>query len=190
MKNHYRPDYSSYHVLDYDLNTGEVIKKKTWQGYSDESAWSRGQSWGLYGYTMMYRFTKDPKYLDFANKIANFILTNPNLPKDKIPYWDFNAPDIPNAPRDASAAALMASAFLELGQYTKGKERQKYLDNAEQILINLSSPAYRAKLGENGGFLLMHSTGALPLKSEIDVPLVYADYYFLEALKRYKDWYL
>ncbi|WP_407479129.1 glycoside hydrolase family 88 protein [Elizabethkingia anophelis] len=190
MKNHYRPDYSSYHVLDYDLNTGEVIKKKTWQGYSDESAWSRGQSWGLYGYTMMYRFTKDPKYLDFANKIANFILTNPNLSKDKIPYWDFNAPDIPNAPRDASAAALMASAFLELGQYTKGKERKKYLDNAEQILINLSSPAYRAKLGENGGFLLMHSTGALPLKSEIDVPLVYADYYFLEALKRYKDWYL
>lgn len=190
MKNHYRPDYSSYHVLDYDANTGEVIKKKTWQGYSDESAWSRGQSWGLYGYTMMYRFTKDPKYLDFANKIANFILTNPNLPKDKIPYWDFNAPDIPNAPRDASAAALMASAFTELGQYTKGKERKKYLDNAEQILINLSSPAYRAKLGENGGFLLMHSTGALPLKSEIDVPLVYADYYFLEALKRYKDWYL
>lgn len=137
----------------------------------------------------MYRFTKDPKYLDFANKIANFILTNPNLPKDKIPYWDFNAP-ISRMHHVMLLLQHLWHLLSELGQYTKGKERKKYLDNAEQILINLSSPAYRAKLGENGGFLLMHSTGALPLKSEIDVPLVYADYYFLEALKRYKDWYL
>lgn len=190
MKNHFRPDYSSYHVVDYDINTGGILKRKTWQGYSDESAWARGQAWGLYGYTMMYRFTKDSKYLDFAKNIAKYILNNPNMPEDKIPYWDFNAPDIPNAPRDASAGALIASALLELGQYTKGKEKNNYISTAETILKSLSSPAYRAKLGENGGFLLMHSTGALPLKSEIDVPLVYADYYFLEALKRYKDCYL
>ncbi|QCX52403.1 glycoside hydrolase family 88 protein [Elizabethkingia sp. JS20170427COW] len=190
MKNHFRPDYSSYHVVDYDINTGGILKHKTWQGYSDESAWARGQAWGLYGYTMMYRFTKDSKYLDFAKNIAKYILNNPNMPEDKIPYWDFNAPDIPNAPRDASAGALIASALLELGQYTKGKEKNNYISTAETILKSLSSPAYRAKLGENGGFLLMHSTGALPLKSEIDVPLVYADYYFLEALKRYKDCYL
>lgn len=190
LKNHFRPDYSSYHVVDYNLNTGEVIKKKTFQGYSDESAWARGQGWGLYGYTMMYRFTKDPKYLKQAQNIANFILTNPNLPEDKIPYWDFNDPKIPDVPRDASAGALIASALLELGQYTPEPEKAKYLDVAKQIIISLSGPKYRSAIGENGGFILKHSTGALPLHSEIDVPLIYADYYFLEALKRYQDWYL
>ncbi|ASW73599.1 glucuronyl hydrolase [Chryseobacterium piperi] len=190
LKNHFRPDYSSYHVVDYNLNTGEVIKKQTHQGYSDESAWARGQGWGLYGYTMMYRFTKDPKYLAQAQNIANFILTNSNLPEDKIPYWDFNDPKIPNVPRDASAGALIASALLELGQYTKGSEKARYLDAAKQMIISLSGPQYKAAIGENGGFILKHSTGALPLNSEIDVPLIYADYYFLEALKRYKDWYL
>lgn len=190
LKNHFRPDYSSYHVVDYNLNTGEVIKKKTFQGYSDESAWARGQGWGLYGYTMMYRFTKDPKYLKQAQNIANFILTNPNLPEDKIPYWDFNDPKIPDVPRDASAGALIASALLELCQYTPEPEKAKYLDVARQIIISLSGPKYRSAIGENGGFILKHSTGALPLHSEIDVPLIYADYYFLEALKRYQDWYL
>ncbi|WP_172282805.1 glycoside hydrolase family 88 protein [Chryseobacterium sp. LAM-KRS1] len=190
LKNHFRPDYSSYHVVDYNMNTGEVIKKKTFQGYSDESAWARGQGWGLYGYTMMYRFTKDPKYLKRAQNIANFILTNPNLPEDKIPYWDFNDPKIPDVPRDASAGALIASALLELGQYTPEPEKAKYLDVAKQIIISLSGPKYRSAIGENGGFILKHSTGALPLHSEIDVPLIYADYYFLEALKRYQDWYL
>lgn len=190
MKNHFRPDYSSYHVIDYDTTTGKVLQKKTFQGLSDSSAWSRGQGWGLYGYTMMYRFTKNKTYLDQAKHIAAFILNNPTLPSDKIPYWDFSDPKIPNVPRDASAGALMASALLELGQYSSGKEKKKYVDNAVQMLKSLASPAYRAPYGSNGGFLLMHSTGALPLKSEIDVPLIYADYYFLEALKRYKDWYL
>lgn len=190
MKHHFRPDYSSYHVIDYDVKTGNVLKKKTWQGYSDDSSWARGQAWGLYGYTMMYRFTKDKTYLNFAKNIANYILTHPSLPEDKIPYWDFNDPKIPNAPRDASAGALMASALLELGQFSKGKEQKKYVSTAETMIKSLSSDKYRSKLGENGGFLLLHSTGALPLKSEIDVPLVYADYYYLEALKRYKDWYL
>ncbi|WP_316790640.1 glycoside hydrolase family 88 protein [Pedobacter frigoris] len=188
--NHFRPDYSSYHVVDYDMKTGEVVKKVTWQGAADSSAWSRGQGWGLYGYTMMYRFTKDKRYLDQARNIAKFLLNNPNMPADMVPYWDFDAPGIPNADRDASAAALMASALLELGQYTKNAERNTYVSAAEKMLTSLSSNAYRAKLGENGGFLLMHSTGALPFKSEVDVPLTYADYYYLEAMLRYKNWYL
>ncbi len=190
LKNHFRADNSSYHVLDYDLQSGKVSRKVTHQGYADESAWARGQSWGLYGFTVMYRFTKDAKYLDQAKKIAAFLLHHPNLPKDKIPYWDFNAPDIPNAKRDASAGSIMASALLELAQYTNGKERKEYIQTAETILQSLSSPVYRAQLGTNGGFLLEHSVGHLPGKSEIDVPLTYADYYFIEALLRYKKWYL
>lgn len=190
IKNHFRPDYSSYHVLDYDLNTGEVRKKVTAQGYADESAWSRGQGWALYGYTMMYRFTKDPAYLKQAQGVAKFILNNPNLPADKVPYWDFDAPDIPNALRDVSAASIYASAFLELGQYTSGAEKKSYVDTAKIILKALSGPKYRATLGSNGGFLLMHSVGSIPHGGEIDVPLTYADYYFLEALLRYKQWYL
>ena len=190
LKNHFRPDHSSYHVLDYDLKTGTVSRKKTAQGYADESAWARGQSWGFYGYTVMYRFTKNQRYLNRAKSIASFILNHPNLPADGIPYWDFNAPDIPKTYRDASAGAVLASGLLELAQYVKKKEQKKYIAAAEKILRSLSSDAYRAKWGTNGGFLLMHSTGSLPAKSEVDVPLTYADYYFLEALKRYKDWYL
>lgn len=190
MANHFRKDYSSWHVVDYDLNTGKVIRKATWQGAADCSSWSRGQSWGLYGYTMMYRFTKNKKYLKQAQNIAKFILNHPNLPEDKIPFWDFDAPKIPYTVRDASAAAIMASALLELGQYTDGKNKEEYLNVAKKILHSLSSDKYRAGYKDNGGFLLKHSTGAYVLNSEIDVPLVYADYYFLEALKRYKDWYL
>ncbi|MCI9846822.1 glycoside hydrolase family 88 protein [Flavobacterium pectinovorum] len=190
IKNHFRPDYSSYHVLDYDLTTGEVRKKVTAQGFSDSSAWSRGQGWALYGYTMMYRFTKDPTYLKQAQGIAKFILNHPNLPADKVPYWDFDATEIPNALRDVSAASVYASALLELGQYTSGEEKQNYVDVAKTILKSLSGSKYRAQLGTNGGFLLMHSVGSIPHKSEIDVPLTYADYYFLEALLRYKKWYL
>lgn len=190
LKNHFRADYSSYHVVDYNFSTGEVRKKITHQGAADESAWSRGQTWGLYGYTMMYRFTKDPAYLKLARNIAKFILNHPNLPKDKVPYWDFVAPGIPNALRDVSSASLLASSLLELGQYTSGNEKQNYIDVAGTILKSLSSPAYRAKEGTNGGYLLMHSVGTIPGNNEIDVPLTYADYYFLEALLRYKKWYL
>ena len=189
-KNHYRPDYSSYHVIDYDTATGAVLQKRTHQGYADNSAWSRGQAWGLYGYVMMYRFTKNKAYLQQAQNIAGFILNHPHLPADKIPYWDYDAPNIPDAVRDVSAAAITASALLELGQYTKGKQKEKYLADATTILRALDSDQYKAAPGTNGGFLLLHSTGALPFNSEIDVPLIYADYYFLEALKRYKDWYL
>lgn len=190
LANHFRPDFSSYHVVDYDLETGKVKKKATWQGAADCSSWSRGQSWALYGYTLMYRFTKDQKYLKQAKGIAHFILNHPNLPADKIPFWDFDAQGIPFAKRDASAGAIIASALLELGQYTAKEEKKEFIQAAETMLHTLASPDYRAKLGENGGFLLMHSTGAYPMNSEIDVPLIYADYYYLEALARYKKWYL
>jgi unsaturated chondroitin disaccharide hydrolase len=190
IKNHFRPDYSSYHVVDYDLKTGNPLRKVTWQGAADSSAWSRGQAWGLYGYTTMYRSTKDKRYLNQARNIASFILSNPTMPADMIPYWDFDAPGIPSTYRDASAAAIMASALLELGQYVKKKERKKYINASTKMLQSLSSSNYLAKLGENGGFLLMHNVGNMRGPSEIDVPLTYADYYFIEALLRYKKWVL
>lgn len=187
MKNHFRADYSSYHVVNYNSQTGTVIQKKTAQGFSDESAWARGQAWGLYGYTLMYRETKDKKYLDQANHIAQFILNHPNLPADKIPYWDFNATDIPKALRDASAASVIASALLELKSYVSKAEADRYVSVAETILRSLSSKVYKAPPGTNGGFILKHGVGHIPQKTEVDVPLTYADYYFVEAMKRYKE---
>jgi alpha-L-fucosidase len=183
MKNHFRSDYSSYHVVDYDTATGGVRKKQTAQGYSDESAWARGQSWGLYGFTMCYRETKDKKYLAHAEHIASFILNNPHFPKDMVPYWDFDAPNIPNEPRDASAAAVMASALYELSTYSKNKN--EYRKAADKIMESLTD-YYRSPIGENKGFILLHSTGSKPVNSEVAVPLIYADYYYLEALLRFK----
>jgi len=187
MKNHFRPDYSSYHVVNYNSQTGAVQQRKTHQGFADESAWARGQAWALYGYTEVYRETKDKKYLDQANHIAQFILNHPNLPADKIPYWDFNAPDIPNALRDASAASIIASALLELSQYTEGAISKNYVSVAETMLQSLSSDQYKAAPGTNGGFIIKHGVGHLPQKSEVDVPLTYGDYYFIEAMARYKN---
>lgn len=183
MKNHFRDDNSSYHVVNYDTLTGLVMDKHTHQGYSHESSWARGQAWGLYGYTMVYRETGDTRFLDQANKIAEYILSHPNLPNDLVPYWDFNALSIPDEPRDASAAAVISSALYELSSYSIGKKAE-YLNKANTILESLSSPAYRASLGKNNYFLLMHSTGSYPHDSEIDVPIVYADYYWLEANMR------
>jgi rhamnogalacturonyl hydrolase YesR len=190
LERHFRPDNSSYHVLDYDLATGKIIKKLTWQGAADSSAWSRGQSWGFYGFTMMYRFSKDKRYLDQAKKIAAFLFNHPNMPEDLVPYWDFNAPGIPDTYRDVSAAAINASALLELAQYVGKRESKQYIGKAEKIMRSLSSEKYRAKPGENGGYLLMHSVGHLTGNSEVDVPLTYADYYFLEAMQRYQKWVL
>lgn len=197
IKNHLRENFSCYHVVDYDSITGAVRDQATAQGYADNSAWARGQAWGIYGFTMVYRETGDPKYLSVAQKMADFFLYHPSLPEDKIPFWDFNAGQegyvkewkfdetkIGYVPRDASAAAIAASALLELCQYTKN---QGYRDSAVKIIENLSSERYRANIGENAGFLLMHSTGSLPHGKEIDVPLAYADYYFLEALMRYRN---
>jgi unsaturated chondroitin disaccharide hydrolase len=183
MKNHFRKDFSTYHVIDYDTLTGRVLSRSTHQGYSDESAWARGQAWGLYGYTMCYRETRDPKYLQQAEDIAGFILNHPNMPKDMVPYWDFNAPNIPNEPRDASAAAIIASALSELSALSKN--RTFYRKKADLIIESLTED-YRSPIGKNRGFILIHSTGAKPMDSEVDVPLIYADYYYLEALLRSK----
>ncbi len=187
MKNHFRKDFSSVHVVDYDPETGEVLKKNTHQGYSDDSAWSRGQSWGLYGYTVCYRETKDPRYLEQAKHIAHFIKTNPNLPADQVPYWDYDVPKEKDTPRDASAASIMASALYELSTYVDQKDGKEYLDWANKIMESLSSPEYLATSGSNEGFLLKHSVGSIPHGVELDVPLNYADYYFLEALSRKGD---
>jgi unsaturated chondroitin disaccharide hydrolase len=183
LKNHFRPDYSSYHVICYNSD-GTVAAKKTAQGAADGSAWARGQAWGLYGYTVMYRETKDKKYLDQARHIADFYLNHPNLPADKIPFWDFNAPNIPNEERDASAGAITASALLELSTYG-GPSAKTYYQSAVKMLQSLASPAYKANLGENNNFILKHSVGHKPGKSEVDTPIIYADYYFLEGLLRY-----
>lgn len=181
MKNHFRSDLTSFHVVSYN-NDGSVERRQTFQGKADNSAWSRGQGWALYGYTELYRNTGDNKYLDHAVSIAEMIREK-NKTEDLIPYWDFDAPAGEATPRDASAAAVMASALIELGTYT---ENRQYIDYATRILKVLASPAYLADKGTNANFLLMHSTGSLPHGSEIDTPLNYADYYFLEALVRYR----
>ena len=186
MKNHFRPDYSSYHVVSYDTISGEAEKKNTHQGYADETAWARGQAWGLYGYVVMYRETKDTKYLELAKNIAAFMLHHPNLPADKVPYWDFNAPDIPNALRDASAGSITASALIELSGYVDEALAKEYLEVAETQIRTLSSPEYFAEKGTNANFILKHGVGHMPNKSEIDVPLTYGDYYYIEALMRFK----
>ncbi|RYD83233.1 MAG: glucuronyl hydrolase [Sphingobacteriales bacterium] len=185
IKNHFREDNSSYHLVVYDADNGGILSKKTAQGAHDTSAWARGQAWGLYGFTETYRNTGDPRYLEMANKIAAFMLHHPNKTSDHIPYWDYNATDIPNALRDVSTGSIMASALLELATYSK-KHSKEYMLEAVAILKSLSSAAYRARVGENGGFLLKHGVGHLPAKSEVDVPLTYADYYYVEALMRYK----
>ena len=185
MSHHFRPDYSSYHVINYNQQDGTIIQKKTAQGFADSSAWARGQSWGLYGYTATYRQTRNPIYLRQATSIADFLLSHPNLPADKIPYWDYNASDIPMALRDASAGSIMASALLELSHYVPAQQAKRYLLVAEKILLTLSSSHYRASAGTNGGFVLQHSVGHKPAGTEIDVPLTYADYYYIEALERY-----
>lgn len=183
MKNHFRPDYTSYHVVSYN-NDGSVEKKQTHQGKNDDSAWSRGQAWGVYGYTSCYRETKDTAFLREAINIADMIMKRVTT-DDRIPYWDYDAPAGKTTPRDASAAAITASALLELSAFAP--EGKKYFDYAETILKNLSSDKYLAMKGSNQGFILMHSTGSLPHGSEIDVPLNYADYYYLEALQRYRN---
>ena len=183
LENQFRKDGSCYHVVDYDPNNGAVLHRQTAQGYADNSAWARGQAWAVYGYTVCYRYTHDPKYLDQAVKTLNFVMQNPNLPNDLIPYWDFDAPNIPNEPRDASSAACIASALYEMNNYLPDNG---YTSLADRIIRSLSSPEYRAPLGKNGCFLLMHSVGSIPHNNEIDVPLNYADYYFLEALTRRK----
>ena len=183
MVNHFREDYTTFHLVDYDKQTGEIRGKQTVQGYADDSAWARGQAWAVYGYSMMYRETGNKDYLVHSENIARMLLDR--LPEDGIPYWDFDSPAIPEDVKDASAAAVMASAFVELSTLTADKKLAKdCLAMAERQLRALSSDEYLAAEGECGGFILKHSTGNKPGNSEVDVPLSYADYYFLEALVR------
>lgn len=184
LKNHFRPDNSCYHVVDYSLKDGSVRSRVTAQGYADSSAWARGQAWAIYGFTTCYRYTHNEAYLRQAENTLNFILNNKNMPKDLVPYWDYDAPNIPNEPRDASAAACVASALYEMDGYCPGKN---YKELADKMVESLASPAYKAKVGTNGNFILMHSVGSIPHGAEIDVPLNYADYYYEEALVRKRD---
>ena len=183
MKHHFRPDFTSFHVVSYN-DDGSVELKGTHQGKNDDSAWARGQGWAVYGYTSCYRETKDVKFLNQAVNVAEMIIKR-NVASDKVCYWDFDAPIKRETPRDASAAAVVASAFLELSTFAENGDR--YFDYAEEILKSLSSKKYLSEKGQNKGFVLMHSVGSLPHGSEIDTPINYADYYYLEALKRYND---
>lgn len=182
MKNQFKPDYSCYHVALYDTISGKFIKGITHQGYSDKSMWARGQGWSIYGFTVCYRETHDKKYLDFAQKVADAYLKR--LPQDEVPYWDFDAPQIPNAPRDASAACVVASALLEMSTYLEGDSGLKYKNDAVKMLKNLSTPSYLS--GQSNPSYLLHSTGHWPNNSEIDASIIYADYYYIEALLRLK----
>ena len=184
MKNHFREDNSCFHLVDYDPETGAVVGKQTVQGYADNSAWARGQAWAIYAYPMIYRFTKDQEMLDHAVAIAEYLL--PRVPDDGIPYWDYDAPDIPDDVRDASSAAIMACGLIELSTYVDAEKSARYLAMAEKSLRTLASDEYLAAEGENYGFLLKHSTGNKNRDQEVDVPLTYADYYFLEALMRWQ----
>lgn len=186
LKEQFRPDGSCYHVIDYSIEDGSVRHRHTAQGYAHESAWSRGQAWAIYGYSMCYRYTGDQKYLDQAIKTFNFMKNHKRMPADLVPYWDMDAPNIPNEPRDVSSASVIASALYEMSTYNTPEAKQ-YKEYADKIIESLASDNYTAKLGENGRFILMHSVGSIPHNSEIDVPLNYADYYYLEALKRKTD---
>jgi unsaturated chondroitin disaccharide hydrolase len=183
MENFFRNDNSSYHVVDFDPETGKALAFQTAQGYSDDSSWARGQAWGLYGFTSVYAFTKDKKFLEQAEKIADYYLNHTHIPEDNIPHWDLSLFPSEKVQKDASAAAIVASALLQLDDYSAVDYKRK----AEEIMKSLSSEKYLAALGENHNFLIKHCTGSIPHNEEIDVPLNYSDYYFLEALYRLKN---
>jgi unsaturated chondroitin disaccharide hydrolase len=181
MEHHFRPDGSTFHVVDYEPSTGAVLSQTTYQGAADTSTWSRGQAWAIYGFTMAYRYTHDPRMLETASKAANYFASQ--LPTDRIPYWDFQAPDIPNSKRDSSAAAIAASGLKELAAFTaNAADRSRYDALAEAILASLSADSYLAKNKPPG--ILLHAVGGYPFNTEVDVSLIYGDYYFVQALLR------
>ena len=185
MQNHVRPDGGSFHVVDYDKSTGAVLKRQTHQGFKDDSTWARGQAWGIYGFTMVYRETGERSFLHTARKMADYFIGH--LPEDHVPYWDFSAASMPNEPRDSSAAAIASSGLLELSTLVPDEaSKQKYRKAALALLESLCSPAYLSE-GTRMRSILQHATGHKPGNSEIDVGIIYGDYYFVEALLRYKD---
>ena len=181
MKYHFREDGSSYHVAVYDTIDGHFIKGVTHQGYADDTMWARGQAWAIYGFTMVYRETKDKKFLRFAEKVTDIYLKR--LPEDYVPYWDFDAPNIPDEPKDASAASIVASALLELSQLEDDPVKAvDYRNAAVNMLITLSSNEYQSR--EKNSAFLLRSVGHKPNGSEINASINYADYYYIEALIR------
>lgn len=183
LKHHFRSDNSTYHVVVYDTINGHVKDRVTHQGITDNSSWARGQAWAIYGYTMSYRYTKNPEYLKQAEATTNFFLNHKNLPEDGIAYWDFDDPKIPNAPRDVSASTIVSSALVELYNYT---QNEAYLNYSKKVIESLKSEEYILKSDFSAPFILDHSTGNWPKNDEIDEPIVYGDYYFLETLLRLK----
>lgn len=184
MRYHFRKDGSCYHVAVYDTLTGNFLRGQTHQGYADESMWSRGQSWAIYGYTMVYRFTKDQRFLEHAQKVTDIYLKRlQETSNDWVPIWDMDDPRGQQAPKDASAACVVASALLELQQYVDAEKGKQYLEAAKKMLADLSSERYQSR-DKNVAFL-MHSTGHHPAGSEIDASIIYADYYYIEALLRF-----
>jgi unsaturated chondroitin disaccharide hydrolase len=185
MRYHFREDGSCYHVAVYDTLTGNFLRGQTHQGYADSSMWSRGQSWAIYGYTMVYRFTKEQRFLDHAQKVTDIYLKRlKETSNDWVPIWDMDDPRGQQAPKDASAACVVASALLELQQYVDAEKGKQYREAAEAMLRDLSSDKYQSR-DKNVAFL-MHSTGHHPAGSEIDASIIYADYYYIEALLRLK----
>lgn len=184
LANHFRPDGSCYHVLEYDQLNGNVRSKHTAQGFSDESTWSRGHAWAIYGFTLMYRYTHEQKYLDRAVATFEYMRNHRNMPADGVPLWDLEVPQTQGEERDASSAAIIASALLEMAEYLPKAQAREYVAYSDKIMDSLSSPAYRTAPGECGNFLLKHSVGSKPGGAEVDKPLNYADYYYLEALCR------
>ena len=183
MKYSFREDGGNYHVAVYDTIDGHFIKGVTNQGYGDSSLWARGQAWAIYGYMMVYRETKDKTFLRFAEKVTDFYLEN--LPEDYIPYWDFDAPDMMKQPKDASAAAIAASALIELSELEDTPSlASRYWNAAVRMLEELSSERYQCRDAKPA--FLMHSTGNHPGGYEIDASINYADYYYLQALLKYK----
>ncbi len=183
MKNHFREDLTSWHVIEYDSINGNILNRHTKQGFADDSRWSRGQAWGVYGYTLVYKETKDKKFLHFAQKITDKYLSL--LPEDMVPCWDFDVANDPKEEKDASAAAVVASALLDLSTLVENKaDQERYYNAAIKMLKSLGSSNYSG-VGKADSFLL-HSTGAKSLGHEIDVALIYADYYYIEALARLK----
>ena len=187
MEKHFRPDFSSFQVVDYDPGSFLPKYRGSFQGYSDSTAWARGQSWGLYGFVIAFRETKDRVYLDQSIRIATYILEHENFPADCIPYWDYLSPDIPDTNRDATAAAILASALIELSSFSEVKNPEQYLNVAKNIIHTMVTEGYITSPDECENFVLNHGVGSFPANSEVGVPIIYGDYYLLEALVKYKN---
>jgi hypothetical protein len=187
MEKQFRPDFSSFQVVDYD--TGSFLPKYrgSFQGYSDSTAWARGQSWGLYGFVVAFRETQDRVYLDQSIRIASYILGHENFPDDCIPYWDYLSPDIPDTYRDATAAAILASALIELSSFSEVKQPGQYVKVAKNIIHTMVTQGYIDNHNEYENFVLNKGVGSIPGDYEVGVPIIYGDYYLLEALVRYKN---